>query len=64
MRNVARKFSIYGVSGVLSLTMFAAELAAAPRVPKGGDDPWGWLRAVGGLMRAVLDAINVPVPGK
>lgn len=64
MRNIARKFSIYAVSGMLSMTFFAAELAAAPKgLPKGGD-PWGWIRALGGLVRGVLDAINVPVPGK
>lgn len=61
MRNTIRKFSIYAVSGLLSMTFFATQLAAAPRAPRNGD-PLAWVRVAGRLLRGVLDSIG-PVIG-
>ena len=59
MRNTVRKCSIYAVSGLLSLTFFATQLAAAPRAPRNGD-PLGWVRIAGRLLREALNVLNPP----
>jgi hypothetical protein len=59
MRSYLRKWSIYGVSAFLSLTMFATTLSAAPRVPRDGD-PWTWVRVVGRLAREICDILSLP----
>lgn len=60
MRNTIRKFSIYVVSGLLSMTFLATQLAAAPRAPRDGD-PFRWIRLVSRLLRALGDGLTVPI---
>lgn len=59
MRSYLRKLSTYGVSVLLSLTMFATTLSAAPKVPR-GDDPWTWVGIVIKLARAICDTLSFP----
>lgn len=60
MRSYLRKLSIYGVSALLSLTMFATTLSAAPGVPRDGDDPSAWVRIVSKLARVICDILSTP----